>query len=167
MIKQIFIPTDAQGNRMPMVGEVVLFKPNPDDTVARANHNHDDYIAAIVTRIWSYGCVNLKIVPDCGPMQDRTSVTHRSLNQAGYHFVYPEEYYTGSKNIIVNGKEYKVDEKYIDYEFISNLYFGKLVESLTMVVHYKDRQGKILHEGGDGCECENGMVVNAVHTGNA
>ncbi len=76
--------------REPYVGEIVLFTPNPDDKVARSNYN-DVEIAAIVTRVWSYGCVNLKIIPDCGPMQDRTSVVHWSLNKAGYHFRFKDE----------------------------------------------------------------------------
>lgn len=71
--------------RMPYVGETVLFCPNPGDSVAKSNYNDED-IPAIVTRVWSYGCVNMKIIPDCGAMQDRTSVVHQSLNRAGYHF---------------------------------------------------------------------------------
>jgi hypothetical protein len=76
--------------RMPYIGEMVLFTPNPNDQVAQSNHNKDE-IAAIVTRVWSHGCVNLKIIPDCGPMQDRTSVVHQSLNRAGYHFRFINE----------------------------------------------------------------------------
>lgn len=76
--------------RLPKVGETVLFKSNPDDDVAKSNHN-DDYIPAIITRVWSEVCVNLKIVPDCGPMQDRTSVSHISANPAGYHFEFLED----------------------------------------------------------------------------
>jgi len=78
--------------RKPMIGEVVLFTPNPDDSVAKSNHNSDP-IPAIVTRVWSEVCVNLKLVPDCGPMQDRTSVTHQSANPAGYHFEFQDEHY--------------------------------------------------------------------------
>jgi hypothetical protein len=77
--------------RMPLVGEIVLFTPNPDDSVAKSNHN-DGPIAAIVTRVCSSVCVNIKIIPDHGPMQDRGSVTHKSANPAGYHFEFmPEE----------------------------------------------------------------------------
>lgn len=76
--------------RMPLIGEVVLFTPNPNDEVARSNHNRNE-IAAIVTRVWSESCVNIKIVPDCGPMQDRTSVVHHSINPAGYHFRFQNE----------------------------------------------------------------------------
>jgi hypothetical protein len=81
---------DAQGNRLPYIGESVIFVANPGDEIAKSNHNYDG-TAAVVTRIWSYGCVNLKIFPDCGPVQDRTSVVHQSLNTAGYHFRYPNE----------------------------------------------------------------------------
>ncbi len=80
------------GDRMPFVGETVLFKSNPQDEIAQSNNN-DDYIAAIVTRVWSNVCVNLKIIPDCGPMQDRTSVSRIDANPARYHFdfIYEKE----------------------------------------------------------------------------
>jgi hypothetical protein len=83
----------SYNERMPRIGETVLFTPNPDDTVAKSNHNNESPIAAIVTRVWSSVCVNLKIIPDCGPMQDRTSVTHASANSAGYHFKFMGEVY--------------------------------------------------------------------------
>lgn len=79
--------------RKPLIGEIVLFQCNPDDTIATSNHNHD-VIPAIITRVWSEVCVNLKIIPDCGPMQDRTSVTHQSANPAGYHFQFHDEYHS-------------------------------------------------------------------------
>lgn len=78
--------------RKPMIGEIVLFTPNPDDSVAKSNHNSEP-IPAIVTRVWSEVCVNIKIVPDNGPMQDRNSVTHQSANPAGYHFEFQDEHY--------------------------------------------------------------------------
>lgn len=81
---------DASAPRMPNIGEPVVFIPNPGDEVAKSNHNTDG-VAAVVTRVWSHGCVNLKIFPDCGPVQDRTSVVHQSLNQAGYHFRFQGE----------------------------------------------------------------------------
>lgn len=81
------MPTTQDGKfvREPYVGEMVHFTSNPGDATARSNYN-DSEIVAIVTRVWSHGCVNLKIIPDCGAMQDRTSVVHWSLNKAGYHF---------------------------------------------------------------------------------
>lgn len=75
---------------MPHVGEIILFTPNPGDTIAKSNHNNDD-VAAMVTRVWSHGCVNIKIFPDCGATQDRTSVVHQSMNPAGYHFRFVDE----------------------------------------------------------------------------
>lgn len=77
--------------RMPQVGEVVIFTPNPDDEIAKSNYA--ETCAAIVTRVWSSVCVNLKIIPDHGPMQDRGSVTHHSANPAGYHFRFHDEVY--------------------------------------------------------------------------
>lgn len=82
----------AYNERMPKVGETILFTPNPDDTVSRSNSN-DGPVAAIVTRVWSSICVNLKVIPDHGPMQDRGSVTHKSANPAGYHFQFMDEVY--------------------------------------------------------------------------
>lgn len=79
--------------KTPKVGETVLFYPNPDDAVAKSNHNEDGPIAAIVTRVWSSICVNVKIIPDHGPMQDRSSVVHSSANPAGYHFKFMEDVY--------------------------------------------------------------------------
>lgn len=76
--------------RMPKLGEIVIFFPNLEDETARSNHA--DVCVAIVTRPWSSVCVNLKIVPDHGAMQDRGSVTHFSANPAGYHFMFQDEY---------------------------------------------------------------------------
>jgi|SRR5690242_11143876 len=81
---------DQLSPRAPYVGEIVLFTANPGDEIAHSNFNKDE-IPAIVTRVWSHGCVNIKIIPDCGPMQDRTSVVHQSLNPAGYHFRFIQE----------------------------------------------------------------------------
>lgn len=75
---------------MPKVGEIVLFTSNPDDAVAQSNNNSGP-IPAIVTRAWSEVCVNLKIIPDHGPMQDRGSVTHVTANPAGYNFRFMDE----------------------------------------------------------------------------
>ena len=76
--------------RTPKVGEIVLFTANPDDAIAHSNHNTEP-IPAIITRVWSAVCVNMKIIPDCGAMQDRTSVVHHSANPAGYHFTFIDE----------------------------------------------------------------------------
>lgn len=77
--------------RMPKVGEVVIFYPNPDDSVSRSNNAES--CAAIITRVWSSICVNIKVIPDHGPMQDRGSVTHHTANPAGYHFKFHDEVY--------------------------------------------------------------------------
>lgn len=76
--------------KQPQVGDIVLFTPNPDDSIAKSNHNTHP-IPAIITRTWGPICVNLKIIPDCGPMQDRTSVVHVSQNPAGFHWAYTNE----------------------------------------------------------------------------
>lgn len=76
--------------RMPKLGEQVIFFPNPDDTVARSNNAK--VCVAFVTAPWSSIIVNLKIMPDHGPIQDRGSVSHFSANPAGYHFMFQDEY---------------------------------------------------------------------------
>jgi hypothetical protein len=83
--------------RMPKIGEMVIFFPNPDDSVARSNNN--ECCPAIVTRAWSSVCVNLKIIPDHGPMQDRGSVSHHTANPAGYHFKFMNEVYPETPHI--------------------------------------------------------------------
>lgn len=55
------------------VGDVVLYTPPVTDKTAFSN-GHPGPIAAIVTRVWINETVNLKIVPDCGPVEDRSSV---------------------------------------------------------------------------------------------
>ena len=82
--------TQEYSTRMPKIGEIVIFFPNPDDTTARSNGA--DVCVAIVTRPWSSVCCNIKIIPDHGAMQDRGSVTHFSANPAGYHFMFQDEY---------------------------------------------------------------------------
>lgn len=76
--------------KQPQVGDLVLFKSNPDDSIAKSNNN-DNPIPAIITRVWGPVCVNIKIIPDHGPMQDRGSVVHNSQNPAGYHWFYNDE----------------------------------------------------------------------------
>lgn len=76
--------------RVPKLGEQVIFFPNPDDSVARSNNAK--VCVAFVTAPWSSIIVNLKIMPDHGPIQDRGSVSHFSANPAGYHFMFADEY---------------------------------------------------------------------------
>ena len=88
----------------PFVGQTVLFLPNTDDSVAKSNHNQD-YIPAIITRVWSDTVVNLKIIPDCGSMQDRTSVSYIDSNPAGYHFKFipePIKEFISEESILVS-----------------------------------------------------------------
>lgn len=83
--------------KKPRTGMTVLFFPKSDDSVAKSNSNNGP-IASIITQVWSDVCVNLKIMPDCGPIQDRTSVTHKSMNPATYSWCYLDEvddYFSG------------------------------------------------------------------------
>lgn len=76
--------------KQPMVGDIVLFNPKPDDSIAKSNYNNEA-IPAIITRVWGPICVNIKIIPDCGAMQDRTSVVHITQNPATYNWFYNDE----------------------------------------------------------------------------
>ena len=64
----------AKKERKPKVGDVVLYYPHESDKTAFSN-GHPGPIAAIITRVWSDTTVNLKIIPDCGAVEDRSSVT--------------------------------------------------------------------------------------------
>lgn len=88
--------TTNYNERKPRIGEPILFFANSDDSVALSNGKRmGDPIAAIVTQSWSPITVNLKIIPDHGPMQDRGSVTHKSAmgEGGGYYWLFPDEYY--------------------------------------------------------------------------
>lgn len=68
------------------VGQLVQFTPNENDAVAKSNGNTAP-IAALVTRVWEDGSmVNLKIFPDCGPVEDRGSVPPKSKKVAAYFY---------------------------------------------------------------------------------
>lgn len=84
------IDYDAKyGDRMPYIGETVHFEPSPDDQVARRGKNTDP-VAAMVTKVRSSVCVDLKIIPNFGPMQDRKSVSRRDASPDEYYFDYIE-----------------------------------------------------------------------------
>ncbi len=101
--------TQEFSTRTPMLGEIVIFFPNPDDETARSNHAK--VCVGIVTSPWSSVCVNIKIVPDHGAMQDRGSVTHFSANPAGYHFMFQDEYEAYLK---LDTKDFSVINDYLN-----------------------------------------------------
>ncbi len=88
--------------KQPRIGESILFFPKSDDSVALSNGKKAgmDPVAAIVTQVWSPIMVNLKVIPDHGPMQDRGSVSHKSAMGAAdtYYWVFPDEYYEDVRN---------------------------------------------------------------------
>jgi hypothetical protein len=100
--------------KQPQVGDMVLFVPNPSDDIAKSNFN-DAPIAAIITRVWGQFCVNLKIIPDCGAMQDRTSSVHISQNPAGYHWFYNDERDTQSADDSINLMQ-QIAYRFVDFE---------------------------------------------------
>ncbi|MED5686593.1 hypothetical protein, partial [Enterobacter hormaechei] len=71
-----------------------------------------DPIAAIVTNPWSSITVNLKLIPDHGPMQDRGSVSHKSAmpGGGGYYWLFPEEYYGVKGGEEIPAGSFKKDE---------------------------------------------------------
>lgn len=57
------------------VGLPVQFNPGKDDDFAKANGNPGP-VAAVITRVWSNGVCNLKVMPDHGATQDIGSVSN-------------------------------------------------------------------------------------------
>ncbi len=95
------------------IGQMVQFMPNPDDAVGRSNNN-TGYIPAIITRVHSPTMVNLKIIPDHGPVQDRGSVSHKSNNPNGYHFIFvdsPLEIINSSDALLVSFGNYLLSDE--------------------------------------------------------
>lgn len=39
------------------------------------SNNHNDQ-PAVITKVWSEGCVNIKVFPDCGDIFDATSIRY-------------------------------------------------------------------------------------------
>lgn len=114
--------------RMPRVGESILFFANSDDSIALANGKKmGDPVAAIVTQAWSAITVNLKLIPDHAAMQDRGSVTHKTAmpGGGGYYWLFPEEFYAAEERKVVDedvnihdnsiGFRQFLDEKMISY----------------------------------------------------
>lgn len=56
------------------VGMPIIFFPGEDDHQAKTNQN-DGPVAAVVTRVWGDGVINLMAFPDCGEPICFTSVT--------------------------------------------------------------------------------------------
>ncbi len=86
----------VQISKRPQIGDLVVFFPNPDDTIGRSNGAN--VCPAIITRVWGHtGVCNLKIIPDHGPMQDRGSVAHKSQNPSNYSWCFKEEFIAGAE----------------------------------------------------------------------
>ena len=58
-------------------GQPVQYWPQSDEQDVRTNSN-DGPIAAIITRVWSAGCVNLTVFPDHGQPVYKGSVMPKS-----------------------------------------------------------------------------------------
>lgn len=75
-------------DRKPTVGRIVLFDPSPDDREARANGIGDgEKLPAVIVRVWSETCVNLRVLNDGESVLHRTSVTFGS---GAYTWNWPE-----------------------------------------------------------------------------
>lgn len=61
----------STAQRLPKVGAIVIFhQPEGEDSMGNGARKHP----AIITRVWGPDCVNVKVLPDCGSVVDRTSV---------------------------------------------------------------------------------------------
>ncbi|MCJ2562704.1 MAG: hypothetical protein LN417_01270 [Candidatus Thermoplasmatota archaeon] len=58
---------------MSRMGQTVVYVDRDNDY----NGHHDQ--PAIITKVWSPGCVNLKVLPDCGEPFDVTSVVIKEI----------------------------------------------------------------------------------------
>lgn len=77
--------------RVPKIGDDVWFFPPSEDTVARSNFNKG-VVAGKITRVFPT-VVSMKIFPDCGSIQDRTSVPHiTGTNGATRSWMFVGEY---------------------------------------------------------------------------
>ena len=66
----------------PSVGRVVhYYTANPSE---QSNGAGEGPYPAIITRVWSPDCVNLKVLPDCGPVFDTTSVQTKLSSSSRY-----------------------------------------------------------------------------------
>lgn len=134
--------------KYPKVGDVVLFTPNSDDSIARSNSNPEP-IAAIITRVWGPICCNLKIVPDHGAMQDRGSVCHKSQNPAGYNWQYADERDLVSIDTNIDQMKYTVfnllssksDNYQKDIELVEGFFEG--LRTKTKINHGSESQARV------------------------
>lgn len=61
--------------RVPKVGDIVILHLGDNDQI---QNNYAKELPAIVTRVWSNNCVNLKGIPDGPGTVWRTSVLHQN-----------------------------------------------------------------------------------------
>ena len=71
----------------PSLGRVVIYTQLKGENLHNGHADHP----AIITRVWSPECVNLKVLFDCGPVEDQTSVVRK--DEAHQHGVrsWPEK----------------------------------------------------------------------------
>jgi len=55
--------------RLPTIGQIVVFVQPEHEQPFNGHREHP----AVVTAVWAADCVNLKVLFDCGPVEDRTS----------------------------------------------------------------------------------------------
>ena len=67
-------------------GDVVMHRTQVPDRQHNGTKDHP----AFVTRVWSQECLNLKIIPDCGPVRDETSVSRIDPTEEGQQGWYTE-----------------------------------------------------------------------------
>lgn len=68
----------AKTSPSPYLGMTVLFRTQDEGR----RYNGSDVHPAIITHVWS-GCVNLKVIPDCGAPYDATSQKRIAYSDVG------------------------------------------------------------------------------------
>lgn len=59
----------ATPTQKPSICRVVVYRTQHPEAQCNGTKDHP----AVVTRVWGDTCVNLKVLPDCGPIYDVTS----------------------------------------------------------------------------------------------
>lgn len=72
--------------RRPEIGQIVKYIQPAGEKPYNGHRDHP----AIITAVWSETCVNLKVLFDCGPVEDRTSVCLDTPENPNCYWRWPE-----------------------------------------------------------------------------
>lgn len=70
-------PEVAEQPKTPKIGDTVIFFQDTPKLGDEWHNGHRDHLA-IVTAVWGPDCVNLKVLFDQGPIEDKSSVSRRT-----------------------------------------------------------------------------------------